>query len=725
MSKHVWSRIRTIYPVIFFAFGFPGILWADGIRILADLDYIISNSKTTVKETGETTESDNVGFFELYSLDMDKEIFPSLRLNGGGYFTKDLSKTDTNGTETETMRQSIRPYVEMEFNNLLYNAGLGYREAESKNTGTNAITTKTFSKEYSARFNWKPTELPSLAMNFNHILAHDEPLTSDSTNDTFNLASNYIYKNFIFTYSHDQIDTRQHLTNAETISKTDNGSVLYSKALLNKKVKVNAGVKLNHSATETSGSGPQHIRTTFPGSGFFLLDDPTPADNDADEFTAVDGANPLSTVNLGDGGGSNQISIGLDFGQEVAADTVYIVLITDEQNPDIATPGEIANVASSLSWRLFVSDDQQTWTEKLVTSAAYNQLENRFEISFSPAADNRYLKIVTTPLDTPPPGDPGEIPVSDLQAYTTVLGANRFTSTFRNANLGVDWKISERTSSGYTVFYQEQESNPGGTKRSILNTGINFRRIFSPIFTGTTRLLRQVSWQQGEEINTNYTYSAALNGKYLSTFTQALSYNGTYTEEPEGVSRTNAFVLRSNAQLYDGWSAIFDQGYSWRYPLGEEKTTKTFIRFGSNIIPNRKMGFTVDYSVSFSKQVNEAEKRDQSGRFRGTWRPLETVNLAADIAFTDTDAGDVNESVVLQDYSVNWSPLRHGSLQVSLGYNESTSSADRKERSFSSNLKWLASANAYVTLGYTKGSVDTATQVIDFDSVAMNLRIFY
>ena len=148
-----------------------------------------------------------------------------------------------------------------------------------------------------------------------------------------------------------------------------------------------------------------------PGLEFFLLDDSDPT-----TLTIVDASNPLSTVNIGRNAPLDPVGLGLDFGAPTDVDTIYVIPVENLQDPNLASPGEIASVSGFFDWRVFTSDDQLNWTEQPVTEAIYSVFDNRFEISFSPGELTRFVKVVTTPITTAA----GEIRIAELGAFITV-----------------------------------------------------------------------------------------------------------------------------------------------------------------------------------------------------------------------------------------------------------------------------------------------------------------
>ena len=117
-----------LLPVILF---FNGLLasnaCADGINFSSELTYENSDSKTTIKTTGEKIDSDSYRFDQRYNLDLSKTIYPYLTFATGTTFEWDNATSKTEGTKIETEERVLQPFVELRLNNPIYQASLEYR----------------------------------------------------------------------------------------------------------------------------------------------------------------------------------------------------------------------------------------------------------------------------------------------------------------------------------------------------------------------------------------------------------------------------------------------------------------------------------------------------------------------------------------------------------------------------------------------------------------------
>ena len=441
-----------------------------------------------------------------------------------------------------------------------------------------------------------------------------------------------------------------------------------------------------------------------------------------DEFTEVSGANPLNVVNIGRNGGFNRVSAGLNFGVQTEVDTLYILLEEDDQNPNLASPRQIASVAASFFWEVYISDDQENWTAIAITAVTYNSFYNSFEIVFSSPVDVQYLKVATIPQAFAP----GEIRYTNIEAFTTIAGGSNLKIENLNQfyTFGAEWHPTDRTIAGYNINYRHRETKPDGDIKTSLVNSLNLHHQINPVFSATARLLRNDVTQTNESNLVGYTYSTALRARFLETLSQSLVYSGTRNEEDEGNSLTNSIILRTNADLYGGWSMNLDLGYAWNKPRDEGDQTSTFLRLDTVVIPHNKLHLDFTYEVYWDTQEGEKDSTRQTGRTHALWVVTDTLNVTANYNFTERQ-GREDDSTFLQDYAVNWAPFRDGTLQFALAYTESLDSENNEEKFLSPTIKWQIAKGILMELRYNTGTIETAREKLDTDNFYCKLRVFY
>ena len=96
-----------------------------GISGSLDLNYSLFSSKTT-DASGVTTKTETNAYNPRFTLSINTNIFPNIRLNAGGVFEKNVSIFKSDGEDTTSTITKVRPYFFLTFKDPLYAAGIGY-----------------------------------------------------------------------------------------------------------------------------------------------------------------------------------------------------------------------------------------------------------------------------------------------------------------------------------------------------------------------------------------------------------------------------------------------------------------------------------------------------------------------------------------------------------------------------------------------------------------------
>ena len=727
MRPLTFSSITAVTPLVVFIsiMLWPQMLWADSLRLMTDLEYRVNNNSITDKSTSETREVKNKTFLQRYNLDLQKELFPNLSLTGGGSFDDNKVDTDVDGDSTDRRENAIRPYVDLHLNSQLLKATTGYHKSEIKLSGSEFETSRRFTEEYLGSLGWKPVELPEVDFYFSHNLRYNDPNSTeekiDKESDTYQLKTKYDYQKYQFDYTHTTSEDRDLVTDYETTSNTDIGIIRYNDSFQEGKFSLSGGLRLKRDEVEFRGGGDRRVPTTSTGRSFANTDDPPPATSniqgDFDENLSDKYVNLLRD-------GAPQLSFGLDFGLAEDLDTIYVQLIPETSLNNQATASEVNAIKDLYSWSVYVSDDQLNWTIRPITQIFFDVFENRFEISFA-SAKTTFIKIAVTPLPTILlPGK--EIRLANLRSFRTLPPD---TSTFRRTDWKTDfslnWKVSDKTTSGYDFLYREETSDPFDDKRTLMSNGVRLTHQFNHIYTGNTRLLRTDVTERGEGDRTGHTFSSSLAANYLDTFSQTLTYSFAHQDdEDEGIGTTNALSLRNNLAMYDGWGMTLDTGHTWQSPADGESSDRTFIRIDNSIIPNRWMNFTLFYEINWTNTDGREQQQEETGRLIASWVPLASLSLNADVLINDKSGEDDSSSTV-QNYFVNWSPFRDGTLQISLSYSILDDSEGDDTWAFSPRASWQVNKKTMLTCDYSVGERDGERERNEFDTARITLRFFY
>lgn len=716
MPRFILPLILASLFTLFSSHFFSGV-YADGINLYADFEYQNSTSETKNKDTGEVVESESSRFRQLYNLDIQKRIYPNIILRGGGIFELDNLRSFSAGVDSDIDERIIRPFVGLDLTNPVYTAGIGYRRTDIEESITGVQTTRDFRDEYNALLSWRPAGLPRSTLNYIRTETYDSLDTVDRIQDLLSFNTTYDWRRFFlnYTYSFNNVDNR--ITDFKTLDQAHTGRVDYSRDFFNRRLSLNTSYRISYSSTEFPGTGTGTL-PVFRSDGLFSIDS-TPSDGPAlDSNTALFDGNLTASggIDIGLAGDeTTQTNIGLDFGTPAIMDTLYVWV-------DRALTSTIAN---SFSWEIYTSPDNtdaSTWTlYSTEFPAPFGVFNNRFEITF-PEVETRFIKVVTRPL-SPVVIDAAGFPnifVTEIEALSTISSetAEKISTIGHYYNLGLLWRLSEKTSAGYNFYYSMREKEPISERDTLISNGINISHRFSGIFTGSARLLRTDSMRRDVD-STSYNYGALLRADYLETFSQRLSYSGTNLKEDDGLSSTNTVLLRNIAELYKGWNANLDLGYSWSTPLEGGRRRSTLLRLETNIIPNQKLTLDINYSVTRTVESGEPVQLRQTGILQASFLPMRTLSLFARITVQELpDSTDI-----FQNYSVNWSPFPDGAIQFFVNYNEILSPDEEEDTIMGAGLRWSITRKAFLEVSYNIIESKSLSEIVDSKNLLANLRI--
>jgi len=697
----------------------PASVMAQGGRInaRADLEYQYSDAASKQKDTGETIDTEFSRFKQKYDLDLQKELFPFLEFRAGGIFELIDVSTTVDGVDADSEERTHWLYAELNLDNPLYTAGTAYRRQEFDFNPSGFSKTEISREEFAGLFRWRPVGFPVFDLDIDSTRVWDNFDTRDLNVDRVIFKSRYDYKDFSYDYVFTNLDTNEKIEDTGSLIRIHNAGAEYSSNFFDDRLQLTSSARLNYQTQKPRGEDFVERPTNPPGSPFFLTDDADP-----DTLTPVGPGNPLTTINIGRNGPLTPVAVGLGFGFPTAVNKVRILPLVDPDDPSLATPAEIASVANGYQWTVFWSDDQQNWTELNVIEATYRIIENRFEILFARIDGARFIKVVTDPQTTAP----GEIRTAAIQAFTTlsVSPGTEIEDFDQSVNLGLRWIISDKTEASYDGYFRYEDTQPFDINRRTLTNSISLRHILTPKLVADARILRTDATETDRSDLTHHSYSASLTADFLDTLHQTLVYSGYHDAVAGSTTYANSIFLRTDADLYEGWSSNLDMGYSARRLLEGDDVTSSTLRISTDLDPNPRLNFVVDYRLSWNTQTRESSWLDQNARFQGFWVPLRTLSFFASIRLRYRGR-DIDRFKVAQNYSVNWAPFPDGLLRFTLGYNRSVDTQNNTVSALSPQIDWQVTRTTLLSLRFNLGTVETEQETSDVNNVRLTLKTYY
>ena len=726
MHRQAFPNICLILAILLF-----DVLWlsnarADGVRFNSDLQYIKANTKTKFKTSGESFETDFYQFDQTYNLNVSKTFFPYLNLETGAVYEYNQLKADTEGDNVKVDEEILNPFVELNLNGPIYNAGLAARARRREEKITDLPKTRADRDTISGSIGMTPAEpFPVWNLSYSQVHTYDDPETIDQIQKTTLLDTAWRpLESLNIDYTYTRVDSEERTLNFDTLQQTHFGRIGYARNFLNDRLFLNAGYSINYNSFEFSSQSGFVENPLLRTAGLSSLNN-TPEDGPALSINdaLIDGNVVASAgLNIGtDGDQTQRLNIGLDLGFPQVVDQIRIWV-----DRELTTV-----VASSFTWSVYTSPDNSdlsTWTlVATISPATFPTFENRFEISF-PQVNTRFIKVVTLPLSPAAIGAAGfaNIFVTEMQALITESGSSQTTETSvtdQNVNLNMRGRLSDKTVANYNMVYSQQDTDPDNDQRTQLSNSAFLNHTFNNVFSTNVNGQRTDISVQDQD-STNYNYGASLRAVWMPTFDQALTYTGRYEDSQAGTAYQNSIFLRSNAILYRGWSSFLDMGYTWEETFSGETITSSIIRPGTSLQPHPTLDLNMDFSFKRTEQSGEdiGPSDESKWNVQVFYTPLSNLSLFAKVNGLHRD-GDTD---TFQQYTMNWSPFPDGELQLFFTFNQVLMSENnQKQTVVGPGLTWTIGRHFTLDASYNWTTDDSDIQKIKSNIINTELQVIF
>ena len=230
MHRAVFLHISLRAVVLLFNVLVPSHIRADGIRFFGEFQYNSTDSDTEIKDTGEKISSEFTRFDQRYDLDISKTLYPYLLFATGAVYQHRKTETTAGDVDFDTTEKFLRPFVELNLNNPIYQAGLSYRKTRIEEEITDLPDSRLDRDQYTAILGMTPArEFPEWNFSFIRTLTWDDPETVDRRLDIYNFETLYNpWRSLLLDYSYTRTENEDRLRNFETTDQTHFGRAEYS-----------------------------------------------------------------------------------------------------------------------------------------------------------------------------------------------------------------------------------------------------------------------------------------------------------------------------------------------------------------------------------------------------------------------------------------------------------------------------------------------------------------
>lgn len=695
--------------IVMSSFAMAGRVEGDSFNALARFDF--SDLETTTKLAGgETTRIRSDLFLQQYNLHLLKQLYPNLSLRVGGLLEDEQSIRHGDFHIT-----TWRPFVDLIVADplQLYTASVGYDRWEERTDPGEAPPLTETRENYKALLGWRPEGLPSFDVRYLRTNTFDKRRElEDRVRDFVSGIVQYVQPlpGLDLRYRVSYTDESDDVARIDRTDLVHNANLLYAGRFFDGRLLPSASYTITQQTTETTARGTGEVTfEQFPTGGVSAIDE-TPDQGELASNPALIDRELIASAGLNLGrrpstqGDQAPRNFGLDFFIDTAVDTLFVWV--DRELP--------ASIASSFTWEVWVSSDNENWTlARTVPSALFGAFENRFEIRF-PAVTARYIKVTTRPLSLALPVPPGfeldDIFVTELQAFVTeAAGEGRRSRDRMNqvGNFNLRARVLNRPLTFYDLSYWFVLTDPGSGLRDVLSNGVFTQHVFNPVFSAQGRFAVE-NGREPQGTRFGLIHTASLLAVPLRNLRHALVYSGR-NEEVDGFSRSDyTLTLNNYAQIYKGVDLSLIGGASFpQTDQGSQVITQ--LTAGAGIIPHPAFTFDLHYTDRTIRGIDTPGQRSSRytriGSFTATYQPFSALYLLGALdAFFEKDRA----TRTTQNYNVSWSPFPDGTLQFQFAYNDTLiSQDDRRDRVISPLLRWNVTPNMFLDLSYSLIDTDS------------------
>jgi len=733
--------LRTTAVTVFFFCIMHSWAFAEGMKAWLDYTYTDFTGESTTEATGTETDANARSFRQLYGLSLDRHLYPNLRFYGKLFaeFRETDSETETRtgvtSTRTESNLQfsSLRPFLDLTLRTeqLILGGNIAYRKEHTKISGSEAVTTYQIDK--SAIIDWRPESIPSLQARYLRTESYDSDRSfRDLEKDYLAVSSKYMPVEALeLRYYGSYTEGDNNINDTITRAQSHTGQAVFAQQFFGR-ADIYGSYQIGHSITEFESPGTGEFKDqVFANQGLFSVNDIPENDTMNPNPALIDGNRDVTAgINIGSSlptAGDNRLrNIGLDFFSPETLDSIFVYVLSPAPQPDLTS-----DVATSLQWEVFVSDDNIDWVSWSQPSFVfYDPFQRRFEIGF-PSVQTRYIKVTVRPLSLAVPGATAfpDLFVTEAEAFITIPVSGdvlRLHSTRQYGTFSSRIRLTEAPFIFYelTYTYRESDSASRSSKAWTLSNGLSLNHRITGWLTGGARVAREDSFESVIGRVTAYVYNASLQATPLETLRHSLVFSGRVEENPEGNYTTNSISLYNYAQLYQGIDANLSGGYTHQNTETGQRIDSTVIGAGMNIVPHRTASINLNYSGTETNRSGggEPDSRDYTKRADASisYSPLRTLYLYGSWSWVERP----ERTDRIQNYNVSWAPFPGGALEISVAYTEFVRSLDNsRDRTLTPYLRWTVSRAIFLETSYSIFKSESDISTTDSQIFSTRLRI--
>ncbi len=548
------------------------------------------------RETGGDVESVST-FSQLYNLGVFKDLSAGTRFTGGLRYSE---TNPSNGSDQTLLNPSVTFDVLNDWSSLNLNA----TSVESETEGNPTFTTKSWNVNWSSLLE----EFPRLRLGYGKSYRDNDasPQTVDSEGESLTVDLEQSWDRFSYFYAF-RLDSDDDAVNrASSESKSHLGRLDYSQAFLENRVSVSASGQLIYREfkreIQTISGSPVFVPLPSFPQALSALDDTPGFGALATQNGLIDGNQVAGVVEILQQ--AQDQNFGLQTGLQPIKD---IRVILDRDVP--------ASTRSQLSWEVYTSSNNLTWTQILPVTVAYatefvvTAPATVVQVSLPAAQTVPYIKLVVISPGAPAVPDPAF--VTEIEAGSLVSGAGETireatdTLTYK-ADTSVTYRPTDRWSVSYSGDYTRQEEDSQEVFWSLFQS-LSSRYAVTPsssIFMGINESRNN---NRGLPESITRAYSLAWSSKPLASMDYSVGFTRSDSYE-DSARQTTTDSLYSNAVFLIFPDLSLNAAGAWARTRDIDSGDKTTTYTGDTTLTARvSPKLLVDFDYNYSRVVSDTD----------------------------------------------------------------------------------------------------------------------
>lgn len=707
--------------------------WAEDISLVVKPGFSFVNSDS-VDETGRATNHRILLYQQHTRLNLDRSLFPLLRLTGNGYYDFGAGVASDDGVERQYQPQTWGVHGQLTWSIPLLNASVAYDRRQGFTNIQSALgrftATAPVVESFSGRVAWRPLDLPTVDLTVarNNQFDVSRQLQNQSV-DTAALAFSYRpERRFELTERLAWTHPTDHLRQVESSDLTNAFSASWGDRFWGDRIVTYAAYNLatRSSSIMRASAGATLERMRHPIAGISVVEVfPLVATR-----VRLNGNPALIDGNLNVGAGvhlgyglseQNDVvprAVGGQFNLGDGAINRVAVAVDKELPPD---------AVASFHWEAWRSEDNLNWQiVPLAGEVVFNYFTNRFEIPIA-LTMTTFLKVVTRPLPVGVTSDERyrEIQVTEVQFFELVpvdAGQQAETQISGNLNASARVQLFRLPSLSYDFsFFLSHHNAPARVPWSMVN-GLSFNHRLARVFTLSARADRADS-HDGREYTGLTRWSASMTADPLPTFRASLSYSGQVSQRTAGVGVTQSVGLFARAELYRGLSTFANANYSFGLSETGQSSQNITASASVAVVPLKFASLNAGFNFSDARATGGGLSPVDEQRFsleaNATLSPFRALALSGGVSRQWRSQGP---PATLANFSGAVSPFPQGDLQVRYAYSETLNTAgDVHTRSHGPSLRWNIRRGWQFDAGFNQFQSSSPTVRANSYTVSANL----